>query len=177
MSKPERRISTFERWSSTRFDKGERLLAFEKWLGEQLGRCLKWPKNPHEREKMLFACRGLVVQAVADLGRHGYLFEPRELASEITGKLDEIRRLQELGHVDHLYPYFKAIWKGYVTSRAEKLHDSAMRAGSHISQHLKPSESIPYLVAEERRESALESKRRARRKQAQEGDDQLALFT
>lgn len=156
-----REPSTFERWQDARFDQGERLLAFETWCATELATRLQWPRDPHKAAKQVMQCRSLIIRAVADMGRHGYLFQPKKIAAMITEKLDEIATRQKAGEIHDLYAYLRITWSSYVTGQAEQLRDKAMSVGSHISQVTKIADSIPMIVAEDLQESIREKKKKA----------------
>lgn len=153
--------STFEIWEDARFDQGERLVAFESWCAEQLATRLQWPSDPAQAQRQVLQCRALVVQAVADMGRHGYLFQPKPLAAMIVAKLDEIAERQRRGEIRDLYPYLKTAWSSYVTGQADQLRQQAMSLGTHISQLSRIADALPLIVAKDREESIREKKQAA----------------
>ena len=80
---PTKRTSTFETWSNDRYGSGERLLAFETWVAQEMATRLRWPADRSKMQRQVGQCRAFVLQAVADMGTHGFLFQPKELASMI----------------------------------------------------------------------------------------------
>lgn len=174
------RPSTFEVWSNERSVPGARLAAFESWLFEEMSTRLTWPRNAVARAKMIGQCRTFVVAAVSDLGQHGYLFKPKQLAALLREKLDQIGELQRQGKVENLYPYFRACWDGWVRRNAEELRDQAMSAQVHIGQIMtavfnrKPAApSLPEIVAQSLREQAAEARRKTRQPKAKADEPTL----
>ena len=165
---PSYRRNTYELWANARTVPAERLIAFEEWTLEQMRTRLVWPSDPATAAKQLGQCRTFVAAAVADLGDHGYLFRPRELAALITERLDAIARLQKAGNVRELYPYFRATWQKWVNTSASALREQAMLCGSHVAQITErlltrpgapaPEKSLCELLSDLRREK----KQRAR---------------
>lgn len=162
----EKRTDTFALWSNTRTVPGARLVAFESWLFEEMSTRLVWPRDSAERAKMIGQCRTFTMEAIADLDRHGFLFQPKELAKLLREKLDQIGTLQRQGKVENLYPYFRACWQGWVRREADALRDRAMSIGCHVTQHLRAigsgptPTSMPELVAQSLREQAAEARRK-----------------
>lgn len=178
------RRSTLHTWQDARFDQGERLVAFESWVAEQLATRLQWPSNAAQAKKQVLQCRSLILQAVADMGRHGYLFQPREIAQMIVKTLDDIGERQRRGEVGDLYPYLKVAWRSYVTAQSDQLRDKAMSLGSHISQLAKIADRIPVIVSEDREAMIREKKQLAKKRAAnlhrpcsESADGQLDLFS
>ncbi len=170
-----KRLTTFEVWSNQRTVPGERLVAFESWLWEEMTTRLEWPRDLAARAKVIGQCRTFTMEAVADLERHGFLFQPKQLAALLREKLDQIGVMQRQGKVENLYPYFRACWHGWVRRESDQLRDRAMLVGSHVSQlmaSLQPSgPSMPEIVAQSLREQAAA----ARRKRAGEDADNQNL--
>lgn len=155
------RPDTYTIWSNARTVPAARLVAFESWLLEQLRSRLLWPTDPAAAAKQAGQCRAFVLDAVADLGEHGFLFQPRELAALLIEKLDQIARMQKAGNVRELYPYFRAAWRSWVRCSADDLRDKAMLCGSHVqaiteralrSTAAAPAPSLCELAAQVRRE-------------------------
>ena len=128
------RPDTYTQWANERNVPAARLVAFESWLLEQLRSRLLWPTDPAAAARQAGQCRAFVMDAVADLGEHGYLFRPRELAALLTEKIEQIARMQRAGNVRELYPYFRAAWRSWVRCSADDLRDKAMLCGSHVGQ-------------------------------------------
>jgi hypothetical protein len=174
-------FDTFAAWSNARIVPGARLAAFESWLFAEMHARLEWPVDAAARAKMIGQCRAFVMKAVADMDRHGFLFQPKELAALLREKLDQIGRLQRAGTVEDIYPYFRACWQGWVRREAESLRDRSMAAGSHMQQIMNrvliPGKaptptSMPELVAQSLREQAAA----ARRKPGKAAAEQPELF-
>jgi hypothetical protein len=127
-------MSTYDQWANERGVPAARLIAFEEWLLAQMRSRLVWPTDPAAAQRQAGQCRAFVLDAVAELGAHGYLFRPKELAELLTGKLDQIARLQKAGNVLELYPYFRATWRTWVRCSSEELRDRALLCGSHVRQ-------------------------------------------
>lgn len=161
------RPTTFQIWSNVRNVPGERLAAFESWLWEEMVNRLVWPREEATRARMIGQCRTFILSAVADMDRHGFLFQPRPLAALLREKLDQIGTLQRQGKVQNLYPYFRACWQGWVRREADDLRDQAMSAGSHVTQIMaslqRPAPagpSMPDVVAQSLREQAAAARRK-----------------
>ena len=146
----------------------ERLVAFERWLYREMAQRLEWPEDRAAREKQIGQCRSFVMGAVGDLERHGFLFQPRELAILIREKLDAIGRLQKAGKVENLYPYFRAVWQTWVRCEADQLRERAKLCGAHIDSVMAnmlrgvilPPVSIPEIVSQSLREQAAAVRRK-----------------
>lgn len=173
-------------WMNQQRAPGVRLVAFERWLFALLGTQLVWPADSYARERMIGQCRAFVVEAVGDLERHGFLFNDRQLASMLREKIDQIARLQKLGKVENLYPYFRACWSGWVRSEADRLRERAMCAGSHVNQVTqrllvlgkgRAEQPIVGVVAESLREQAAAARRKARQEAAEDACQPNFLFT
>lgn len=155
------RPDTYTQWANERGVPAARLVAFESWLLEQLRSRLVWPTDPAAAAKQAGQCRAFVLDAVADLGEHGYLFRPRELAALLAEKIEQIARLQRAGNVRELYPYFRAAWRSWVRCSAEELREKSMLCGSHVQAitdrmlrgtSAAPAPSLCELAAQVRRE-------------------------
>ena len=177
------RPSTFHVWQDARLDQGERLAAFETWTANELYTRLQWPADPAKATRQVLQCRALILQAVADMGRHGFLFQPKTVAKLVTDTLDDVAQRQARGEIQDLYPYLRATWQGYVARQSDQLRAKAMALGSHISQITAKLDAIPRLVAEDRSETIhtrkLAAKRRAapvQTKSPPPADPQLDLF-
>lgn len=177
-------MSTYDQWANERGVPAARLVAFESWLLAQMQARLVWPADKAAALRQAGQCRTFVLDAVAELGAHGYLFRPKELAALLTEKLDQIARLQKAGNVRDLYPYFRSTWRTWVRCSAEELRDRALLCGSHVRQitdrALRSSAaplppSLCELTAQVRRERA-ENKRAARATPSTDSDP-LPLFT
>ena len=128
--------NTFEKWADERGAPAVRVVAFEAWVYGELASRLRWPEGKAERERQIGQARGWVLRVVDDLNRHGFLFRPRELRDLIVEKLDQVGRLQAAGTVRELWPYLRSAWDGYVRKEADRLRDTAMSTGTHVSQVL-----------------------------------------
>jgi hypothetical protein len=176
---------SFTAWANTRNAPGARLVAFESWLYGEMAKRLVWPTETAARERMIGQCRAFIVEAVGDMQRHGFLFADRELAALLREKLDQIARLQKLGKVDSLYPYFRACWSGWVRREADSLRDRAMSAGSHVNQITQrvlalgrpAATSMAEIVGESIREQAAAARRQARQDEAEAACQPNFLFT
>lgn len=126
------RPDTFTTWSNARTAPAARLAAFETWALQQLRERLVWPADPAAAAKQAGQCRAFVLEAVADMGEHGFLFQPRELAKLIVDKIDAVAKQQRAGQVRDLYPYFRASWRTWVRGETETLRDKAHSVGAHV---------------------------------------------
>jgi hypothetical protein len=164
------RPSTYDLWSNERLGDGERLAAFESWLWHELQTRLKWPRDEAAAAKQIGQCRAFVLQAVGDLGRHGFLFRSPDLRSMICEKLDDLAARQLAGEITDLWPYFRATWTRWVRLESDTLKDRAMSVGVHITQAQEralrlgtPSTlSMPQLVEQSLREQAAAARRKQR---------------
>lgn len=129
-------MSTYDQWANAKTAPAERVVAFEAWVYAELAKRLRWPEGKAERERQIGQARGWVLQVVDDLNRHGFLFRPRDLRDLIVDKLDQVGRLQAEGKVRELWPYLRSAWDGYVRKEADRLRDTAMTTGAHVSQVL-----------------------------------------
>lgn len=145
---------------------GERLANFERWLFAQLERRLQWPADPAARTRQICQCRALVMQAVVDLSKRGFLFRPRPLARLLEEKIDQIAAAQRAGRATNLYPYFRAAWQNWVGMRAEELKAESMALGTYISVLERGVVTIPQLAERAREESSLIEARKAARQRA-----------
>ena len=151
-------------WSDERAVPAERLVAFERWLAAKMGEILIWPRDQVAAQKQIGQCRSFVMHAVADLGRHGYLFRPRELAAYLLDELERIATYQRKGTVSDFHAYFRECWRGWVGRNAEELRAVAERKGV-LRGHAAPQPvSIPELALRslEAKNEEIESKRRFR---------------
>jgi hypothetical protein len=173
---------SFAIWANERTVPGARLVAFESWLYAEMSQRLIWPKEAALRAKMIGQCRAFTMEAVADLERHGFLFQPRDLAALLREKLDAIGKLQEAGKIESLYPYFRTCWRGWVRREAENLRDRSMACGSHIQQIMQrvlvpgrasAAASMPEIVSQSLREQAAAARRAGNRSRTSEPE----LFT
>lgn len=162
--RPDKR-SSFEIWSSSRFGNGERLLAFEEWVAVELSKRLQWPSDPARMKRQVGQCRAFVLQAVADMGKRGFLFDPKPLAAMIVEVLDDLGKRQARGEIKDLFPYFKITWQSYVGSKAEELKQRALSMGSHISQASSKIDSMTSLVERDIVERIRDQKAAARKRQ------------
>ena len=177
-------MNTFDRWASERTPPGERLAAFETWLWHELQTRLKWPRDEAAAARQIGQCRAFVLQAVGDLGRHGFLFKAPALRSMLCDKLDDLAARQIAGQITDLWPYFKATWTRWVRLESDALRDRAMSVGSHVTQiteRLARGTSdqpftMPELVLESLRQQAATARRKQRQKPAADTTPELPLF-
>lgn len=159
------RPDTFTTWSNARTAPAARLAAFETWALQQLRERLVWPADPAAAARQAGQCRAFVMEAVADMGEHGFLFQPRELARLIVDKIDAVARQQRAGQVREIYPYFRTAWRTWVRGETETLRDKAHSVGAHVQDltarllrsplpdgRAMPPRSVCDLAAELRRE-------------------------
>jgi hypothetical protein len=175
------RPDTFTIWSNTRSAPAERLAAFETWALHQLRERLVWPSDPAAAAKQAGQCRAFVMEAVADMGEHGFLFQPRELAKLITEKIEAVAKQQRAGQIHDLYPYFRASWRTWVRCETETLRDKAHSVGAHVQDltakltcnpAARPAQSLCQLTADLRRER----KKQRTTKAARPTENTLSLF-
>jgi hypothetical protein len=86
-------------------------------------------------DRQIGQCRAFVLQAVGDLGRHGFLKSP-DLRSMIQEKLDNLATRQKAGEIDDLWPYFRATWTNWVRTESDALRDRSMVLGAHLTQRV-----------------------------------------
>jgi hypothetical protein len=152
-------------WSNDLERDAVRLVAFQRWLAIELGERLIWPRDQEKARRQIGQVSTFVEHAVADLGRHGFLFQPAELQAHIIAQLDHIATYQRKGAVSDLYAYLKAAWSGWVGRHAEKLAEQAREQRVHRS-NIAPrrAPSIPEIVLRdlEAKHEEIKSKRRFR---------------
>jgi hypothetical protein len=174
--------STFQREAARpiSIDDAHRLIKFEQWVASELSKTLIWPDETSRRQKLLGQAKAFIMEAVADMGRRGFLFDAPKLAAMIRETLRTIRRRQDLGHVHDLYPYLRQTWTTYVGARAEELRQDSMSAGKHVAQlmaKLQPREiSIPELAAREASEKATLREAKAAARKRSSNDSEPSLF-
>jgi hypothetical protein len=142
-----------------------RLVAFQRWLAIELGERLVWPNDRAAATRQIGQVSTFVEHAVADLGRHGFLFRPAELRDHLIAQLDHIAAYQRKGAVQDLYAYLASCWAGYVGRNAEKLANLAREQRVHRSNiPPKAPPSIGEIVLRdlEARNEEIKSKRRFR---------------
>jgi hypothetical protein len=170
--------STFQREAARpiSIEDAHRLIKFEQWVASELSKTLIWPDDSRRRDKLLGQAKAFIMEAVADMGRRGFLFQPKALATMIRDTLRTIRERQDKGLIHDLYPYLRQTWTSYVGIRAEELRQDSMSAGVHVSAlvaRLQPREiSIPELADRERSERAtLREAKAAAKKQSSHGSE------
>src|SRR5262245_56587137 len=104
---------TYRAWSNEKTPPAERLVAFEEWLAGLLATKLVWPQDNAAKQRQIGQCRSLIMVAVADLGKHGYLFRPRELAAHMVAELDRLAVYQRQSKVRDLYRYLDTAWTNW----------------------------------------------------------------
>lgn len=176
MNTPKR--STFQREAARpiSIEDAHRLIKFEQWVASELSKTLSWPDETARRQKLLGQAKAFIMEAVADMGRRGFLFKPAALAAMIRDTLRDIRRRQDLGHIHDLYPYLRQTWTSYVGARAEELRQDSMSAGTHVAQliaKLQPRElTIPELALRQQAERAtLKAAKAAARKHSRDASE------
>jgi hypothetical protein len=161
-------------------DDAHRLIKFEQWVASELSKTLIWPEDTARRQKLLGQAKAFIMEAVAEMGRRGFLFNGPKLAAMIRETLVTIRRRQDLGHVHDLYPYLRQTWTTYVGARAEELRQDSMSAGTHVAQlmaKLAPRElTIPELAAQQSREHASLREAKAAARKRTGNDSAPSLF-
>lgn len=181
MSQQDKR-STFQREAARpiSIEDAHRLIKFEQWVASELSKTLIWPGETQRREKLLGQAKAFIMDAVADMGRRGFLFDGPKLAAMIRDTLRDIRRRQDLGHIHDLYPYLRQTWTTYVGARAEELRQDSMSAGTHVAQlmaKLQPRQiSIPELAAREASEKATLREAKAAARKRGGSDSEPSLF-
>jgi hypothetical protein len=128
------RQDTYTQWANERSAPAERIVAFRSWVYAQLGKHLRWPADKAQREREIGQAAHWVERMVADLGAHGYLFRPRELAALIEQQLKLVRNQQDKGGIQCIWSYLRTIWETYVRHKADDLRDQAMSLGCHAQQ-------------------------------------------
>ncbi len=142
-----------------------RLVAFQRWLALELGERLVWPRDENAARRQIGQVSAFVQQAVADLGKHGFLFRPSEMRDHLIGQIDHIAAYQKKGAVSDLYAYLRAAWSGWVGRHAEKLAEQARELRVHrsnIPAGRPPSIAEIVLRDLEARNEEIKSKRRFR---------------
>lgn len=153
----------FQVWASTANPSPERLVAFQRWLANMLQDLLVWPRDPESQSRQIGQCRSFIERAVADLDRHGFLFEAEELARLLTEQLEYIASYQKEGGIRDIYKYLERSWDNWVGKQAEELAAAARMAGVHRSQVSGPRPpSMPELVRRNLEAAHEERKDRAR---------------
>jgi len=153
-------------WFDTSLPPAGRLLSFEAWLTERMATLLHWPGRSKRQDREIQQCKAFVRLALRDLHNHGYLFDGPPLAKIIEDKLAEIAKLQRLGKITNLYPYFRHIWSNYVGPRAEELKAESMSLGCHINhldKKIRAMETIPALEAQRHKETLREQMAKLRK--------------
>lgn len=168
-------------WTDTTRDPAERLTEFDSWIYGLLKNRLSWTLHPKKAARQIGQCKGLVLECVRELERHGYLFDGQPLRLIIEQKIDEIAALQKKGKVTELFPYFRAIFRGLVARNAEEYKDHALQLRCHINHYEKEIDqavTIPALEAQRHQETLKERQARIRRQKAkkQSDQDQQTLF-
>lgn len=139
-----------------------RLVAFQRWLALELQARLVWPADRAKAMRQIGQVGTFIEHAVADLGRHGFLFRASELQAYLVGQLDHIAAYQRKGGVQDLYAYLKSCWSGWVGRNAEKLAEAAREQRVHRSNiPARSAPSIPEIVLRdlEARNEEIKSKR------------------
>jgi hypothetical protein len=142
-----------------------RLLAFDKWVREQLAQRLIWPADPGRRARLIEQCRVRLETLVLDLWRRGWMLDGRRLATHILTALDAISAAQKKGGIRDFYAYFGRAVEAYVGANAEEIQMEARQAqpgpaqiGSLATSALaafgviKGGPSIPEMMAQRREE-------------------------
>jgi hypothetical protein len=169
----------FKFWANETERDAVRLIYFERWMTALLAEKIKWPDEAGTRDKMIGQCRAMIATAVADLGKHGYLFRPNEIRELLTEALDKIAAYQD--SIKDFYPYFKNCWSGWVGRHAEEFRAKAVKkdvlAGKSVVKRMSISQ-IVLLDLEAKHEHMKRLERfRAEKKQARKAAaTQLALF-
>lgn len=128
------RPDTYTQWANERSAKAERIVAFRTWVYAQLGTHLRWPANEAQREREIGQAAHWVERMVCDLGAHGFLFRPKDIAEIITTKLKAVGHYQRTNSIDCVWSYLRRVWDGYVRIESERLRARAMDLGVHVQQ-------------------------------------------
>lgn len=111
-----------------------RLLAFDRWVREQLATRLTWPAEAGRRARLIEQCRVRLETLVLDLWRRGWMLDGKRLAGHILTALDAVAKAQNKGQIRDLYAYFGRAVEAYVGANAEELQAEARRAQSGPAQ-------------------------------------------
>lgn len=161
----------------------DRLIAFDRWVCEQLEKRLAWAEGDATKERRIFQCRVEIERMLTQLFSRGWLLDGRRLADHVTNVLDAVGKAQRAGKVGEFWPYFKASVSRYVGANAEELQAECKRAGNLMGNVLGAlgitrGGSIVELVATRRSEVVEEKSLRARVREAKKrpADSTLPLF-
>lgn len=153
-----------------------RLLKFDRWVKEQLGKRIDWAWAGTHREKRIEQCRVHLEKLVLEMWRRGWMLDGERLARHIEAVLDSIGTYQKTGKVLDFWPYFRACVDRYVGANAEEISAESMRAGAHLGQMMKTvlthasrqAPTLPELVAQRAGEVAQAKAETLREKLARE---------
>lgn len=164
----------FKDWADESSHQACRLVAFQRWLGAELLERLSWQGNRETQLRVAGQCRSFIERAVADLGRHGFLFRPEQLAQLITDQLDRVANYQRRDEIKDLYKYLERTWYGWVSKQSEELAAAARTAGVHRAHMTEPAPpSMPEIVRTNLEAKAEEQRRlrlfRANARRARKG--------
>jgi hypothetical protein len=180
---PEDQRRASEAWQLNGQTPEARLLAFDRWLRQQLDQRLEWAWAGAAKEKRIEQCRIRLEQLVLDLWRRGWMLDGRRLARHLETVLDRVGTYQRAGKVQEFWAYFSATVDRYVGANAEEIQAEALRAGAHVgavmSAILNNSAApaavpLPELLAQRSAEVAQSKAETLREKQARERARQAA---
>lgn len=163
----------------------ERIIAFDRWIRDQLAARLVWPADPAQARRKLEQARVHLERVVLELWRRGWHLDGRALAARLIELLDAVGKYQRSGKVLDFWPYFRAAVDRYVGLNAEELREQAMRAGSHVGQLMAaiarqgaPAVRIGDLIEQRHQETLREKLARERKKQAKKAvpNEQAQFF-
>lgn len=144
-------------WALASADPAERLIAFDRWVREQIDKRLVWSEDDANKERRIFQCRTELEHMLTQLFSRGWLLDGKRLANHVTAVLDAVGAAQRKGAVKDFWPYFQAAVRRYVGANSEEIQAEAKRVGNAMAGVLGAlgvtrNDSIIELVATRRSE-------------------------